>query len=188
MSARAPDSGKIDPADLPDPFVPQVCSADSEDGLRQSLSWWLVGTARLWRNLLDERLKVTDQTQPRWRVLAWAQMLPGIKQADLAERMGISSPTLVRLLDNLEEQNMIERRESSGDRRIKRIYLTKDAEPLVRGIAAEVKRIGDALLQDITADELRSCLDVLRRIRARVPELSDRGLGAMKGFPPAPET
>jgi len=170
-----------------DPFVPQIYDPESIDGLKLSLSWWLVGTARLWRNILDERLKSANQTQPRWRVLAWAQMMPGIKQTDLADRMGIASPTLVRILDSLEEQGMIQRREGARDRRVKEIHITEKAGPLVRDIANEVKLIRDTLLRDIPEDDLRVCLDVLSRIRERVPQLSEREVRGMRALPAAPQ-
>lgn len=170
------------PIDPPDPFVPQIYDPASRDGLKHSMSWWLIGTGRLWRNLLDERLKAAGQTQPRWRVLAWAQMLPGIKQTALAERMDIAHPTMVRIIDSLVEQGMIERRETAGDRRVRGIHLTDRALPLISEIETTVRDIGDTLLQDVSTEELSLCLDVLRRIRARVVEM-----GTVKGFPSAPE-
>jgi MarR family transcriptional regulator for hemolysin len=178
MTTRAP----FEPVD---PFVPQLYDPASKDGLKHSISWWLIGTGRLWRNLLDERLKAAGQTQPRWRVLAWAKMLPGIRQTALAERMDLANPTMVRIIDSPEEQGLIERRESAGDRRVRGIHLTEQAGPLVSRIETEVRQVGNALLQDVTEEEMRICLDVMRRIRTRVMELSGDGAGTVKGFPPA---
>ncbi len=169
-------------AEVPDPFVPQLYENHSERALRHSMSWWLIGVGRLWRNLLDDHLRVVGQTQPRWRVLAWATMLPGIRQADLAERMDLTRPTLVRLLDNLEKQGVIERRVSSKDRRANGIYLTEKAKPIVREIEREVGSLGDFLLQDVSAEEMEQCLDVLRRIRNRVNQANR----TVKGFPLKP--
>jgi MarR family transcriptional regulator for hemolysin len=158
---------------LTDPFVPQVFDPDSSDGLRVSLSWWLVATGRLWRKLLDERLRAAGQTQPRWRVLAWARMRPGITQTELAQRMGIAGPTLVRILDSLNAQSLIERRENAGDRRVKEVHLTAQAEPLVRKISQEVRIIRHALLDGVRDEDLRVCLDVLEHIRARAAEVGN---------------
>jgi MarR family transcriptional regulator for hemolysin len=155
-----------------DPFVPQTFDPASIDGLRVSLHWWLLGTGRLWRNLVDERLKSADQTQPRWRVLSWANLLPGIKQTELAERMNISGPTLVRILDSLEAQGMIERRESSEDRRVKEIHLTKRGRPVVDQIDAEVGEIRNAVLEGVSEQELRALLDVLSHIRRNLAAVS----------------
>ena len=156
----------------PSPFVPQTHAPDSIEGLRMSLSWWLIGTGRMWRRLLDDRLKFSSQTQPRWRVLAWARLRPGIAQTELAERLGIAGPTLVRILDSLEKQEMIERRESPGDRRVKAIHLTEPARPVVEEISREVGEIRDILLQDISREEMQLCLNIFERIRGRIAALS----------------
>ena len=158
---------------LTDPFVPQVFDPESSDGLRVSLSWWLVATGRLWRKLLDERLRAAGQTQPRWRVLAWAQMRPGITQTELAQRMGIAGPTLVRILDSLNAQDLIERRENLVDRRVKEVHLTKRAEPLVREIGVEVRSIREALLEGVSDEDVRTCLNVLAHIRKRAAIAGD---------------
>ncbi|WP_404712960.1 MarR family transcriptional regulator [Sphingomonas sp. MMS24-J13] len=157
-----------------DPFVPQTYHPDSLNGLRLSLHWWLLGTGRIWRNLVDERLKTADQTQPRWRVLSWAHLLPGIKQTELAERMNISGPTLVRILDSLEGQHLIERRESADDRRVKEIHLTERGKPVVEQIDAEVSEIRDAVLEGVSEEELRTCLNVLAHLRRNLADVSAR--------------
>ena len=156
-------------------FVPQTHDPDSIAGVRLSLSWWLIATGRMWRRLLDERLKFSSQTQPRWRVLAWARLRPGIAQTELAERLGISGPTLVRILDSLARQNMIERRESGTDRRVKEIHLTAAAHPVIEQISREVGEIRDYLLQDVSPEEMQTFLAILeliarKRIAAAQPE------------------
>lgn len=155
-----------------DPFVPQTYPPGSLDALRLSFNWWLLGTGRIWRNLVDERLKTADQTQPRWRVLSWAELLPGIKQTDLAERMNISGPTLVRILDSLEGQGMIERRESADDRRVKEIYLTERGKPICDQIDVEVSKIRDAVLEGVSEQNLRTCLEVLAHVRRNLATVS----------------
>ena len=172
MSRRKGAAAAISAMADPSPIGPQADRPASIEALRHSLSWWLIGTGRMWRRLLDERLKFSSQTQPRWRVLAWARLRPGIPQTELAERLDISGPTLVRILDGLARQGMIERRESREDRRVKEIYLTQSALPLVEAISAEVGEIRDYLLQDVSQEEMLLCLDVFERIRARTEELS----------------
>jgi len=172
MSRRKGAAAAISAMADPSPIGPQADRPASIEALRHSLSWWLIGTGRMWRRLLDERLKFSSQTQPRWRVLAWARLRPGIPQTELAERLDISGPTLVRILDGLARQGMIERRESREDRRVKEIHLTEAAYPVIDDISREVAGIRDDLLQDISAEEIRTCLSVLERIRTRICDAS----------------
>lgn len=157
-----------------EPFIPNIHDPDSTDGLRLNLSWYLVGVGRQWSRLLDDRLRIADQTRPRWRVLAWARLLPGIKQTDLAERIGISGPALVGILDGLETAQLIERRANAVDRRVKDIYLTDRATPVIEHISKEAAAIRDEILGDIPEDELRLCLSVLKRLDGKVKAIARR--------------
>jgi MarR family transcriptional regulator for hemolysin len=156
-----------------DSFIPHTHDPESLDGQRLILSWFLVSTGRQWSRLLDERLRLASQTQPRWRVLAWAKMIPGINQTELAERMRISGPALVGILDGLAKRGLIERRPSAKDRRANEIHLTASAAPVIARLAEQVATIRDELLQDVTAEELRTCVSVLARIRDRLGMVSE---------------
>lgn len=155
-----------------DPFLPKIYDPDSRDGLKLRLSWRIIAVGRMWHRLLDERLRFSNQTQPRWRVLAWARMLPGIKQAELAERMSISGAALVGILDGLARMGLIERRENAEDRRANEIHLTDDAEPVVEAISRQVADVRDYLLQDISMSEMQTLLSLLARIEQRIESAS----------------
>jgi len=77
-------------------------------------------------------------TLPTWAVLNTAEATPGLPQVQLAERIGIEGPTLVRHLDRLCAEGLVERRRDELDRRIVRIELT------------DVGQKGWAELKDVT--------------------------------------
>ncbi len=81
----------------------------------------LFGTARAWRTKLDQRLRPLGLSQGKWRTLIHLS-LGGNKltQKEIAERMGIEEPTLAGLLDRLQEDGWIERRDrpTIGDARL----------------------------------------------------------------------
>ncbi len=63
----------------------------------------------------------------RWSALYWlGQAGDGVSQAHLAELAGVEPPTLVRVIDQLEQQGLVERRASPSDRRVNMLYLTPD--------------------------------------------------------------
>src|ERR687892_124796 len=137
--------------------------------LREAFALELGRVSRRWRTLLDERLKVTGLTQARWSTLL--HLFRGgdcMTQRELALRVGIEGPTLVRLLDALEAQGLIDRLPVAGDRRAKHIRLTDAAQPLLREInriAAELRR---EIFADLHKDDLEACLRVLRSIGDRL--------------------
>lgn len=136
---------------------------------RQEFTLELGRVSRRWRARLDVRLRATGLTQARWvALLQLARAGEGLTQRELAERVGIEGPTLVRLLDALERQGLIARHPVRGDRRVKQIRLTEAAQPVmaeINRIAAQVRR---EVLAHIGRDELIACLKTLRRIGDRL--------------------
>ena len=67
---------------------------------REAFALELGRVSRRWRTRLDERLKITGLTQARWSTLLHlARGERCMTQRELAERVGIEGPTMIRLLD-----------------------------------------------------------------------------------------
>ena len=68
----------------------------------------LARLVRLWRALIDHRLKPLKLTQTHWVTLYnISQLPPEQSQIQLAKAIGIEQPSLVRTLDQLEEKKLI---------------------------------------------------------------------------------
>ena len=79
----------------------------------------IVVAGRRWRKLANERIKVVDQTMARWETLFLvAFSARALTQGDLARLIGVEGPTLVRMLDLLAQDGLIQRSQSSTDRRV----------------------------------------------------------------------
>jgi MarR family transcriptional regulator for hemolysin len=104
--------------------------------------------ARLWRWELDNRLQPLDLSQARYVLLVLLTEAPGpIAQNDLAERAGISGPTLVRHLDHLQNHGLVERLDAPGDRRVKHVRLTETGRRHCRS----AQKIAAALREELVA-------------------------------------
>ena len=65
----------------------------------------LARLVRVWRALIDHRLKPLELTQTHWVTLHNIHQLPPEQsQIQLAKAIGIEQPSLVRTLDQLEEK------------------------------------------------------------------------------------
>jgi MarR family transcriptional regulator for hemolysin len=120
---------------------------------------------RKWRARLDDRLKDTGLTHARWHALLtiWRQQEPPPTQRELAQSLGIEGPTLVRILDALEKEGLIERC-AAEDRRAKFIKATKAARPLMAKIERIAGDLRTELLRDIPEEHLAIATGVLRDI------------------------
>ena len=132
----------------------------------------LAEVSRLWRHVLDARLKPLGLSTARWVTLVNLSAHPeGMTQNALAIRVGIKGSTLVRQLDLLEADGWVERRDQPGDRRVKRVFMTAKAKPALASIARVGRDLRRELLQDASEVEIRACLKLFEGVRRRLQPL-----------------
>src|SRR5258708_2055391 len=109
---------------------------------RREFAFLVSDVARLLRNHADQRARQFGMTRAQWAVLARLEHNEGLKQSDLAEMLDLQPITLTRLVDRLCTNGLIERRADPSDRRVKRLYLTPAARPLMDRLA----QLGEELM------------------------------------------
>jgi MarR family transcriptional regulator, transcriptional regulator for hemolysin len=135
--------------------------------------------SRLLRRRIDQQAQAIGLTSAQWRVLAAvarAEKLDEepLHQASLAEMMDMEPITLSRQIDRMEKAGQIERRPDPADRRIKRLYLTEAARPLVDKFRSVAISCYDNVLTGVTEQEVEQVVGVLTRIRANLVHNADR--------------
>ena len=128
-----------------------------------------------WALGLGGLMKPTGLEGQLWFVLFTLNEVPKpATQRAVAEKAGISPPTLVRLLDALEERGLIQRGPVEGDRRANAIRVTTKAEPLLREISEIAEMWRNDLLAEVDPEDLDVCVRVLDAVRARISGVGDR--------------
>ncbi len=156
------------------------------DGSSLAQTRWQIGVAiaqiaRRWRARLDQRIAPFGLTEARWLVLlSLARRGDGVTQKDLAARLAIEAPTLVRTLDWLQRQGFVERRAVPTDRRAKTIHLTDKARPLLLRIEAEAAAVRAEILADIPEQDLAACLAVLGRVAQGLARTEEGPVGGYR--------
>ena len=130
----------------------------------------LARLVRIWRALIDHRLKPLELTQTHWVTLHNIHQLP-----QLAKAIGIEQPSLVRTLDQLEEKGLISRQTCASDRRAKRIKLTEKAEPLISEMEAVINKTRAEILHGISAEELEQLIKLIAKLEHNIIELQAKG-------------
>jgi MarR family transcriptional regulator for hemolysin len=94
-----------------------------------------------------------------------------LSQRELADRMDIEGPTLVRHLDRLEKEGLIERRRDAHDRRVTRIMVT----PAGHRMLGRLREVADAMEAEVrslfTPPEHDTVLRALSRLHAHLKAL-----------------
>lgn len=123
--------------------------------------------SRRFRARFADRLKSSSQTESRWSALYQLAREPrGLIQSELAERMGIQGPTLVRLLDALEAQGLVRRLSVPEDRRAKRVMIQPAGEQMVREVDVVAAQLRDEAFAGIAMEDLLVTLRVLEKLGA----------------------
>jgi MarR family transcriptional regulator for hemolysin len=133
--------------------------------MRDQFPFAVARVTRRWRKLLDERLKDLGVTQARWTTMVYLQKGgEGLTQRELARLMAIENPTLVRLLDSLEQQGLIERRPCPNDRRARRLHLTPDGTEFMNVLTERAATLREEMLEGISDEDIEGAVEVFHRI------------------------
>jgi len=141
-----------------------MAEATPEEQLAFGLS--LVDLAHRWRKVVDEELRPLGFSQATWRTLFFVGRAGGeIGQKDLAVDIGIEGPSLVHLLDSLEDAGLIVREVSSTDRRAKAVKLTGAGKAEKQEIEAILDQVRSKLLEGLDKDQLAACMGIFEQIK-----------------------
>lgn len=133
----------------------------------------LVESSRILRNYVDHRAKERGTTRAQWVVLYRLRTQEGLSQVDLAEVLELQPISLVRLLDRLMEQGLLERRHDPRDRRANQLFLTEAGRRLVDDLDSLRDDIATDVLHDIPEEAITASLKTLRDIKDRIKAQSD---------------
>ena len=111
--------------------------------------------------MFDMRTRETGLTLTRARALFALSRRGHLSQKDLAQELEIETPTLVRVLDGMEKQNLIERRAGEGDRRVKEIHVPAEGEIAGRAVHTLARDLRARLVENISPEDLEVTLRVL---------------------------
>jgi DNA-binding MarR family transcriptional regulator len=129
--------------------------------IEESLGYLINRAARAFANQLATELRPFDVGIGQWAVLLHLWGNDSMTQAQLARRVAIEQPTMVRTIDRMERDGLVARTPDPNDKRASRITLTERGWALrdaLVPLAAGVNRAATATLSDDEAETLRRLL------------------------------
>lgn len=137
----------------------------SRSELEFRFSRLLILAARRWSTFIDDAIKQkTGQPRARWQTLAALAFSEGpMPTIELAERMAVQWPSLIRTLDGLEAEGLVARRINPEDRRSRLVTITPPGLEVFRQVQAELDPTRAALLEVFDDDELAAAERLLER-------------------------
>jgi MarR family transcriptional regulator for hemolysin len=130
------------------------------------LSRLLVLAGRSWITHIDNMLRnATGQSRARWQALFTIAFGPQpATMTDLGTRLFVQWPTLVRVIEGLEQDGLVSRVENPRDGRSRLISLTDAGRDMVTRIQPILDNERKDVLDGLTDPELDQCAELLQRI------------------------
>jgi MarR family transcriptional regulator, organic hydroperoxide resistance regulator len=79
----------------------------------------------------------------------------GLTPGDIAQRLGVSTPTVVKMATRMEAAGFLERRRDERDARLVRLYLTDRGRSVRKPLERELERLRKQATASLTAAERR---------------------------------
>ncbi len=128
----------------------------------------LASTARGWRKAFDAAMASHNLSDakaiPLMLLLRHGDRIP---QGVLAERVGIEGATIVRVVDELEKEGLIQRVADETDRRVKLIQLTPEGRAIAAKAERAAARLRTMFLGDFDPEMIDAAMEVLRRLNEK---------------------
>ena len=129
-------------------------------------------TAHALRKAFDRRAVGLGVTRAQWKVLFRLEREPGLRQIELADRLDIEPITLSRIVDRLEEAELVERVADPADRRAWRLHVTAKAQPLIEKLHALADEMIAYAFAGIDPQDIAVARAVLGRVRENASRTS----------------
>jgi MarR family transcriptional regulator, transcriptional regulator for hemolysin len=136
-----------------------------EYDFQNSIGYWLCTTAHGYECAMNELLTQQGITFRQCQVLAWLALEGELSQIELASRMRIEPPTLVRVLDRMERDGLVSRSGCPDDRRRKIITPLPKAKPMWKKIVAVAETVRQRAVQGMSKQEVSALKKLLGKVQ-----------------------
>lgn len=142
---------------------------------RRELGFLISDAARLLRTYTDQRAREFGATRAQWAVLNRLQRHQGLSQNELACILDVQPITLTRLVDRLCDDGLVERRPDDADRRLKRLFLTEKAYPVLDSLGHVGAEIMNVALEGLDDATVAALVGHLGRVKDNLKERLQNG-------------
>lgn len=136
--------------------------------MEENIGTMVAQVARLMRRSFDERARKIGVTRPQWQVLSLLIRNEGINQGKLADMLEVEPITLGRMIDRLQEAELVERRPDPADRRAWRLFTTAKGNALFDQLRPYANETFEIALDGIPEPDRDRLMETLMRIRANL--------------------
>ena len=111
-----------------------------------------------------------------WPVVMIGRLGDGVRPGALADRLDIEPSSLVRIIDQLIDAGLVERRDDANDRRAKLLYLTAEGRDRSQQLERALIPFRRNLFQGIDKDDIAACTRVFDALQNAIVNFAESSL------------
>ncbi|MGI4849846.1 MAG: MarR family winged helix-turn-helix transcriptional regulator [Janthinobacterium lividum] len=96
-----------------------------------------------------------------WPMVMISRLGDGVRPGAVADAMGMEAPSLVRIIEQLSESGLVERRDDVSDRRAKTLHLTEEGKVCAARLEKALLPFRRELFAACSAADIEACLRVM---------------------------
>jgi len=137
------------------------------------LGYLIHDVSRLRRMMFDRDLAPLGITRSQWWVLAFISRKDGLPQTQLANELDVGKVAVGALIDRLEASGFVIRQADPVDRRVKRVFVTKQAKGFLEKWRKETDKFNVKIVNGIDRKQLEAASDALLAMKRNLLAMSD---------------
>lgn len=149
--------------------VGDMSAIDAQAAIR--LGFLIHDVSRMRRSAYDQRMKPLGITRSQWWVLAHLSRHDGMMQTQLAELMDVGKASLGDVVESLESCGWVIRRPEPNDKRVKRVFLARPAQALIKRMTIMENEFNRQILADLSATESKELMRSLFKVKHAIGHL-----------------
>ena len=155
--------------ELPD-HAAEATQPEAQLGFGRNFGFLVHDVSRLIKRRFDRKARQTGLliTRRQAAVVLYVARNEGVSQTEVATWLDLEPIALVRMLDKLNEDGLVERRAHPTDRRVRTLWLTPTALPVVTRILAINKTIREEAFGGMPTHARDTVIDILDAIKGNL--------------------
>ena len=141
--------------------------------IHDSLGYQISRLAQMLGRALDRRMIALGVTDAQWKPLLLLQQGVCTTAADISRMIGLDTGAVTRLLDRVEDKQLIRRVRSQVDRRVVNLELTPEGQRVANEVPAIISELANQFLAGFSHEEYRQFQTYLQRALLNLERLEN---------------
>ncbi|MEJ2149847.1 MAG: MarR family winged helix-turn-helix transcriptional regulator [Chloroflexota bacterium] len=137
---------------------------DTPDDLLPFMGFLIAKAAQTIVETVDESMASFGISSRHYGVMLMLSRHDGLPQVAVGEKLRIDRTTMVKLVDDLEKQDLVERRRDPHDRRAYALSLSEKGREMLPEISRRAVEVERASLASLKQDEIRQLFRILLKL------------------------